>query len=141
MWRKLIAVLVALMMPTAASAGPLRDAVEKSGQDIAAQAKNAQELERGRGGRFWTSMALIGGGAALSTFGLVEIGDDESGPDDGEDADDSDDGEDSDVNKAMLGGGIAAAALGTFLLFTGKKSGPKLSVGPKGVAVQQTVRF
>ena len=86
-------------------------------------------------------MALIGGGAALSTFGLVEIGDDESGPDDGEDADDSDDGEDSDVNKAMLGGGIAAAALGTFLLFTGKTSGPKLSVGRKGVAVQQTVRF
>ena len=142
MWRKFIAAFLALMVPAAASAGPLRDAVEKSGQDIAAaQAKDAQALGGGRGGRFWTSMALIGGGAALSTFGLVEIGDDETGPDDGEDADDSDDGEDSDVNKAMLGGGIAAAALGTVLWFTGRKKGPQLSVGPKGVSVRQTVRF
>ena len=110
MWRKLIATLLAVILPTAASAGPLRDAVERSGHDIAAaQSKNV-----------------------------------ESGPDDGEDANDSDDGEDSDGwgNKAILGGGIAAAALGTVLLFTGhKKTGTKLSVGRKGVAVQHTVRF
>lgn len=142
MWRKLIATLLAVILPTAASAGPLRDAVERSGHDIAAaQSKDVQE--RGRG-RFWSGVALIGGGATLATLGLVEVGDDESGPDDGEDANDSDDGEDSDGwgNKAMLGGGIAAAALGTVLLLTGhKKTGTKLSVGRKGVAVQHTVRF
>ena len=55
----------------------------------------------------------------------------------------SDDGEDEDGwgSKAMLGGGIAAAALGGVLLMTGKKSGPSLAVRRGGFAVRQTVRF
>jgi hypothetical protein len=147
MWRKIIAVVLALTVPAAASAGSLKDAVAKAGRDIAAQSKETQTRSRTR---FWTSIALIGGGATLATLGGVELGDDESGPDDGEDMDDSDDGEDSDgwSQKAMIGGGIAAAALGTVLLITGRqkgtgqqKSGPVLSVGPKGVAVRHTVRF
>ena len=148
MWRKIIAVLLALTVPAAASAGQLKAAVEKAGRDIATA--QAQETPTRSRTRFWTSIALIGGGATLATLGAVEIGDDESGPDDGEDMDDSDDGEDSDGwgQKAMIGGGIAAAALGGVLLFTGRhkntgsqKSGPSVSVGPKGVAVRHTLRF
>ena len=147
MWRKIIAVLLALAVPGTASAGPLKAAVERAGRDIATA--QSQEIQTRSRTRFWTSMALIGGGATLATLGAVEIGDDESGPDDGEDMDSSDDGEDSDGwgQKTMIGGGIAAAAFGAVLLFTGrqntvrKNSGPSVSVGPKGVAVRHTVRF
>ena len=45
------------------------------------------------------------------------------------------------VNKAMLGGGIAAAALGSVLLLTGRKSGPSVSLRGSGVVVKHTVRF
>jgi hypothetical protein len=147
MWRRIVALFLALTVPAAASAGPLKDALEKAGRDIAAQSKETPTRSRTR---FWTSIALIGGGATLATLGGVELGDDESGPDDGEDMDDSDDGEDSDGwgKKAMIGGGIAAAALGSVLLITGRqkvtgnqKSGPVVSVGPKGVSVRHTVRF
>ena len=49
------------------------------------------------------------------TLGSIELGDDESGPDDGEDVNGSDDGEDSDGwgNKALIGGGITAATVGS----------------------------
>lgn len=78
----------------------------------------------------------------MSALGSFEIGDDESGPDDGEDFDNSDDGEDADgPNKALIGGGVAAAALGAFLVFTGRDSGPSVSVSPKRVTVRHTVRF
>jgi hypothetical protein len=89
-------------------------------------------------------MALLGGGGLLTTLGAVEIGDDETGPDDGEDFGNADDGEDSDGwgHKAMIGGGIAAAALGGVLLITGKKkSGPVIAFRSNGVMVRQTVRF
>ena len=49
----------------------------------------------------------------LATLGSLELGDDETGPDDGEDLNGSDDEEDSDGwgNKALLSGGIAAATV------------------------------
>jgi hypothetical protein len=140
MVKKLTALLVALAVPVQVSAGPIKEAVEKA----ARQAANTQPAEpKPSRTRFWTSIALIGGGGVLTTLGAVEIGDDETGPDDGEDFDDSDDGEDSDGwgNKAMIGSGIAAAALGGVLLFTGKKSGPVVSIKPGRVVVRQTVRF
>lgn len=142
MCRKIIAIILALAIPVGASAGSLKAAAEKAGRDTAL----AQPDEiRGRSrARFWTGLALIGGGGTLATLSMLELGDDETGPDDGEDTDDSDDGEDSDGwgNKAMLGGGIAAAALGGVLLFTGrKKAGPEVSIRPGGVTVRQTVRF
>lgn len=142
MWRKIIAMTLALAIPAGASAGPLKEAAEKAGRDMAL-AQRDETRSRSRA-RFWTGIALIGGGGALATLSRVELGDDETGADDGEDNDASDDGEDSDGwgNKAMLGGGIAAAALGGVLLFTGrKKSGPEVSVRPGRVAVRQTVRF
>ena len=80
----------------------------------------------------------------LGALSFAELGDDEAGPDDGEDLNGSDDGEDSDGwgNKAMLGGGIAAAALGGVLLMTGgKKRGPVVAVKRGGVAVRQTITF
>jgi hypothetical protein len=72
------------------------------------------------------------------------LGDDEDGPDDGEDFDESDDGEDSDGwgNKALIGGGVAAATIGGVLLLTGGgRMGPVVSVGPGRVAVRQSIGF
>ena len=118
MWRKIVALGLALALPCAASAGPLKESVEKAGKELAlAQTTDAETRSRSR---FWTGIALIAGGGALAVLGSVELGDDETGPDDGEDLDDSDDGEDSDGwgNKALLGGGIAAATAGGVLLIT-----------------------
>lgn len=139
MWKRLMAVVLALAVPAGASAGPLREAAKNAGREI-----SARQVEETRSRtRFWSAVALIAGGGALATFGGFEIGDDETGPDDGEDFDNSDDGEDSDGwRKALLGSGIAAASLGTVLLLTGgKKTGPVVSVKPGGVAVRQTIRF
>jgi hypothetical protein len=148
----MIATVLALAVPAAASAGPagasvgstktgpIKAAVERSGREIVAA---QPEVGRTRG-RFWTSIALIAGGGVLGTLSQIEIGDDETGPDDGEDLNGSDDGEDSDGwgNKAMLGGGIAAAALGGVLLMTGgKKRGPVVAVKRGGFVVRQTIAF
>ncbi len=146
MWRKTVAALLALAVPAGASAdtlrgsvGPLKEAIEKAGREIAAK---QPEVGRSRG-RFWTGIGLIAGGGVLGALSAVELGDDETGQDDGEDLNGSDDGEDSDgLNKAMLGGGIAAATLGGVLLLTGgKKAGPVVSVKRGGFAVRQTIRF
>jgi hypothetical protein len=154
--KQLTATLVAIALPTAASAGPTssvagRVAAEPAERPIAAAVAKAgsriaskQEGEGKSRGRFWTSIALIAGGGALISLSAFEFGDDETGPDDGEDIDGSDDGEDSDGwgSKAMLGGGIAAAGLGTVLLMTGaKKSGPVVSVKQGRFSVRHTVRF
>ena len=109
-----------------------------------ARSSCAQREEGRSRGRFWTGIALIAGGGVLGTLSQVELGDDEAGPDDGEDVDGSDDGEDSDGwgNKAMLGGGIAAATVGGILLITGgKKSGPVVAAKRGGFVVRQTIRF
>ena len=140
MWRRIVALILVLAIPAAASAGPLKDAADKAGRELAAAQREAEGRDRGR---FWTGIALIAGGGVLGALGAVELGDDETGPDDGEDLDDSDDGEDSDGwgNKALLGGGIAAATIGGVLLLTGRKSGPVVSVRPGSVAVRHTIRF
>ncbi|MGH2400483.1 MAG: hypothetical protein ACRDF6_11630, partial [bacterium] len=92
--------------------------------------------------RFWMAVTLIAGGAVLTTLGATEMFDDEDGPDDAEDTDESDDGEDSDWgNKALLGGGIGAAAVGGWLLFTGRTASPSVSVGHGRFTVRHTVRF
>ncbi len=140
MWRRIIAVVTALAVPAGASAGPLKEAVEKAGRE-AALAQVEQPRSRGR---FWTGIALIAGGGVLGALGGVELGEDETGPDDGEDFDQSDDGEDSDGwgNKALIGGGIAAGTVGGILLLTGRRApGPVVSVQPGRVAVRQSVRF
>jgi hypothetical protein len=116
------------------------DAAEKAGRELGA----AQRVETGSRGRFWSGIALVAGGGVLAALGGLELGDDDSGPDDGEDIDDSDDGEDSDGwgNTALLGGGIAAATVGGVLLLTGgKKGGPVVSARPGRVTVRQTIRF
>jgi hypothetical protein len=143
MWRKFIATILALAVPASASAGPLKEAAEKAGRELALA---VQPEVAPKGARFWTGIALLGGGAVLGTVGGIQMSgeeEDEGLLDDGEDADDSDDGEDSDwTGKAMLGGGIAAATIGGVLLLTGRKgSGPVVSVRPGGVAVRQTIRF
>jgi hypothetical protein len=140
MLKKLITILVALAIPAGASAESLKAAIEKAGRELAlAQAPDTQTRSRGR---FWTGIALLAGGGTHAALGSFEIGDDETGPDDGEDVDDSDDGEDSDgVNKGLVGGGAAAAGVGAWLLLTGRKSGPVVSARPGSVIVRQTVRF
>ena len=114
--------------------------MERAAREMVAAAPQAESRNRTR---FWTGIALLAGGGVLTTLGGLELGDDETGPDDGEDLDESDDGEDSDGwgNKALLGGGIASAALGGVLLLTGRPSGPVLSVRPGKVIVRHTVRF
>jgi hypothetical protein len=139
MCRKLIALLLAWSVPGAAAAGPLKDAAEKAGRELA---RAPQGVEGTSSGRFWTGVALLAGGGVLTTLGAIEVGDDETGPDDGEDADESDDGEDSDtMNKVLIGGGIAAAALGGVVLLTGRNRGPSVSLRRNGVVVKHTVRF
>jgi hypothetical protein len=151
-WRKEVASALALAMPAVASAGPAGRAAGsiKAGPITAAIAKAGDEItaaqaEEGRSrGRLWTSIALIAGGSVLGVLGATELGDDDEGPDDGEDLNGSDDGEDSDGwgNTAMLGGGIAAAALGGVLLMTGgKKHGPVVAVQRRGIVVRHTIAF
>ncbi len=141
MWEKIIALGLVLTLPGAASAGPLRVSAEKAGRELALAQSDVETRSRSR---FWTGLALIVGGGALAALGIAEVGDDETGPDDGEDKDGSDAGEDSDGwgNKAMLGGGIAAAAAGGFMLLTGrKKPGPVVSLRPGQFSVRHTLRF
>jgi hypothetical protein len=138
MWRTIISLVATMALPATASAGPIAEAVEKAGRELALAPAQVETRSRGR---FWTGITLLAGGATMSALGAVEIGDDETGPDDGEDLDDSDDGEDSDVNKALIGGGVAAAALGAFLVFTGRDSGPSVSLRSGRVTVRHTLRF
>jgi hypothetical protein len=140
MWRTFLALVMAIALPAAASAGPIVEAAKKAAGEHAL----AQAPPEGRNrGRFWTGIALLAGGGTLAALSGFEIGDDESGPDDGEDFDNSDDGEDSDGwgGKALAGGGVAAAALGAFLVFTGRDSGPSVSMRPGRVTVRHTVKF
>jgi hypothetical protein len=140
MWRTLTALVLAITLPASASAGPIAEAAAKAGRELALA--QAQQEIRSRS-RFWTGIALLAGGGTLVALSGLEIGDDETGPDDGEDFDNSDDGEDSDGwgGKALAGGGVAAAALGVVLVFTGRDSGPSVSLRPGRVVVRQTVGF
>jgi hypothetical protein len=139
MWRQVMAVLLSLVIPAGASAGPLRDAAEKAARETSlAQQPGA---ETGGRSRFWTGIALLAGGAVLVTLGAVEIGDDEDGPDDEEDFDESDDGEDADTNKALIASGVAAAVVGSWLTITGRRSGTTVSPSRGSVVVRHTVRF
>jgi hypothetical protein len=140
MWRRPIAMVLVLALPAGASAGPIREAVERAGRKMVATQPGVETRSRAR---VWTSIVLIAGGGVMTLLGAMEVGDDETGPDDGEDLDDSDDGEDSDGwgDKALIGGGIASAALGGVLLITGRKSGPVVTVRSGGVTVRQVVRF
>ena len=68
MWRKTVAVVLALAVPSAASATPSRfrrsaeRGIEKAGREFA-----AKQPETGRSrGRFWTGIALIAGGGVLA---------------------------------------------------------------------------
>jgi hypothetical protein len=139
MWRQAIAVLLSLVIPVAASAGPLRDAAEKAARETSLAQQPGPEP--GGRGRFWTGIALLAGGVVLATLGAVEIGDDEAGPDDEEDFDESDDGEDEDTNKALISSGVAAAAVGSWLVITGRRSGTTVSPSRGSVVVRHTVRF
>jgi hypothetical protein len=135
----LVVIVLTLALPTSAWAGPLAEALEKAARETAlAQQPGPETRSRTR---FWTGLALLAGGAALVTLGTVEIGDDETGPDDGEDLDDSDDGEDSDVNKGLIGGGVAAASLGGWLLLTGRSEPVAAPSRRGGVTLSHTVRF
>ena len=140
MGRTVTAIVLAIALPATATAGPIADTAQKAGRDLGLA--QAQQETRSRG-RFWTGIALLAGGATLAALSGFEIGDDDTGRDDGEDLDDSDDGEDSDGwgEKALVGGGVAAAALGGILLITGRDSRPSLSVRRGGVVVRQTFRF
>ena len=140
MWRKIVAVGLVLALPGAASAGPIKKSAERATRELALAQAEAEARSRSR---FWTGIALFAGGGVLAALGSVELGDDETGPDDGEDVNGSDDGEDSDGwgNKALIGGGIAAATVGGVFDAGRKKSGPVVSMRHGGVAIRQTVRF
>ena len=140
MLRIVTALALVIALPGSASAGPIKEAVEEAARKLA---QETQEQKPGKGQRFWTGVTLLAGGGVMTALGALELGDDETGPDDGEDSDDSDDGEDSDGwgNKALMGSGIAAAAVGGFLLFTGRKSSPSISIGRGRVTVRHTLRF
>lgn len=141
MWRKIVALSLALALPASASAGPLTEAAEKAGRELAVA--QAESSSRGRG-RLWTSIALLAGGGVLAVLGGIEIGDSDTGADeDNDDADDAAGVDDGDgAEKFMLGGGIAAAGVGTILLLTGgRRSSPSVTTRPGRVSVSHTIRF
>lgn len=140
MWRQMVVAMLLLALPGAVSAGPLKDAAERAGRELGSTQVTPERRSRAR---LWTGIGLLAAGGALATLGSIEIGDDETGPDDGEDADESDDGEDSDGwgNKALIGGGVAAATVGGLVLITGRRSGPAVAARRGGVVVRHTVRF
>jgi hypothetical protein len=141
MFRRIIAAVLVLALPATASAGPLKEAIERAGRELAA--KQQEEVPRSRA-RLWAGIGLIAGGGVLAALGAIEIGDDEPGPDDGEDLAGSDDGEDADGwgNKALIGGGIAAAVTGGLLLLTGRHArGPRVSLQAGRISVKHIVRF
>jgi hypothetical protein len=140
MWRSITVLLLVLALPASVSAGPIKAAAEKAGRDLGRAEQGAEARSRGR---FWSGIGLLAGGGVLAALGSFELGDDEVGPDDGEDFDESDDGEDADGwgNKALIGSGIAAAAVGSLLLWTGRESRPSVAIRPGRVSVRQTLRF
>ena len=140
MWMRITALVLILTLPGTASAGPIMMAAEKAAREFA-QAPAEREARRGR---FWTAIALIAGGGVLATLGAMELGDDDDDMDDDlEDQDDSDDGEDSDGwgNKALLGSGIAAVAVGGVMLFRTRTTSASVSARPNSVSVRHTIRF
>ena len=141
MWMKVTALVLMLTFPAGVSAGPIAVAAEKAALEFA---QTPAQTEERRGGRFWTAIALIAAGGVLATLGAMEIGDDDDDEmDDLEDQDDSDDGEDSDGwgDKALLGGGIAAAAVGGVMLFQTRTTNAVVSVRPNSVSIRHTIRF
>lgn len=135
MWKRLIAMVLALSVPAVASAGPLKDAAEREARKLAL----VQQPDTRSRARLWTGIALIGGGAVLASLGAGELGgEDESASDPAEPADSGEN-----TGKAMLAGGIAAAALGGVLLLTGRRSPrlPTVAIRPDGATVQQKIRF
>jgi hypothetical protein len=141
MWMKIVAGTLILTLPGSVSAGPIMSAAEKAVRGLA-QPRVERETHRGR---FWTAIALIAGGGVLATLGAMEIGDDDDDDidDDLEDADDSDDGEDADGwgNQALLGGGIAAAAVGGVILLRTRSANASVSVRSNTVTLRHTIRF
>jgi hypothetical protein len=64
MLKRTIATILVVAMPTAASAGPLKDGAEKAARElVAAQPEPARNRAR-----FWTGIALISGGGVLSAL-------------------------------------------------------------------------
>jgi hypothetical protein len=140
LWTRIVALGLALALPASASAGPLSEAVEKTGRELAlAQAEQGSRSK----GRFWTSLALIVGGSALAVLGGIELADSDTGPDEDADADDVAGVDDGDrEEKVMLGSGIAAAGVGAILLMTGGRSAsPSVSARPGRLTVRHTIRF
>jgi hypothetical protein len=139
LWSRIVASGLALALPVSASAGPLTEAAERAGRELALA--HAGQGERSRG-RFWTSIALLAGGGTLAVLGGVELADSDSGATEGDDADDAAGVDDGDsTEKIMLGGGIAAAGVGAILLLTGRKSSPTISMRRGRVMVGHTIRF
>ena len=140
MWRKLVAIVFVIVIPAGASA---RSAQGSSGESRLENRTRSSQRAHWRPTTFLDEHCPISAGGVLTMLGAVEFGDDEDGPDDGEELDDSDDGEDSDGwrRNSLMGGGIASAALGIVMLITGRRSGPVMTIHPKGIAVRHAIRF
>ncbi len=140
LWTKIVALGLAVALPASVSAGPLTEAAEKAGRELAVA--QSEQNTRGRG-CLWTSIALIAGGGVLAVLGGIELGDSDTGADEDNDTDDAAGADDGDnAEKFMLGGGIAAAGVGVILLMTGgRRSSPAVTARPGRVTISHTVRF
>jgi hypothetical protein len=133
---RLIAMALALTVPSSASAGPLKDAIERAAREAAFA--QAQDSPAQTNSSRWPAIALLVAGGTLITLGAAEVFDDEDGADDVEDTDESDDGEDSDWgNTALTIGGIAAAGAGGWMLISGRNSPSR----NPSIAIGRSVRF
>ena len=127
----------------AAGPGPLREAIARAARTEVA----AQSARRGENPRMVPGLVLIGGGATLATLALIGVGQ-------------SVDCESDDINspdylncgthksKALLFGGLGAAAVGGILILTGEgqRGTPSRTFaivpqGRHGVAAQVRLRY
>ncbi|HQZ39772.1 MAG TPA: hypothetical protein PLH72_12110 [Vicinamibacterales bacterium] len=145
MFRHLVAITVALLLPVVTTAGPIRDAINRAGQEPPAVTTTQ------RHGSMWPGLLVASGGAALIGFGIAEMG---NGRSDGASNSDMVEGQsragdsaegrerDSRASAGCLIGGVAAALLGGLLVLRARRArATAILVAPGRVGVQHSVGF
>lgn len=138
MLRRSCVLLLTVLVPAMAQAGPLRDTIDR-----VARQEAARPSPGGWSKTRWSGLALSGAGIALVTMGLVEGK--QRGPDNDriqkQNESKADGGAEAGADRALLWTGIGAAALGGTLFVLGRGKGPRVSLTAGKLAIQHTVGF
>ena len=149
MFRRTVAIIIAVLLPTSAIAGPIRDSIAKAAQDSPVVAGST------RPGVAWPGLLLVAGGAALVGIGLADKrGGRSDGRSDGRP--DSDQlmeqpsaaattergGDGGGAAAAIAIGGAVAALVGTWLVVRARRaSATAIVVAPGRVGVRHSFGF